>query len=92
MDYNFNILKVSDLQKFLKDRGVIASNSRRHELLKLCEAAVDINLEIDPGGLNQNKDWLNDKLKKNRRKINEKSSYFAKLVIRFINLTSYFNF
>lgn len=63
MDQNFNILKVKELQDFLKARGVITANSRKYELVKLCEAAVEINLETDPDGLQVESNWINEKLK-----------------------------
>ena len=86
MDQNFNILKVKELQDFLKARGVITANSRKYELVKLCEAAVEINLETDPDGLQVESNWINEKLKtidgqmiKNPAIIQELSSNLALL-------------
>lgn len=42
---NFQCWNVPDLKTFLHDRGISCSLSRKHELLRLCELAVELELE-----------------------------------------------
>ena len=51
MAHNFYSNSVKELQEFLKARGVIYAHQRKLNLARLCEAAVEIGLDIDPDGL-----------------------------------------
>ena len=58
-----NFLTVTQLQSFLKERGVIVASLRKAELHDLCEAAIEIGIQFDPDGLNEDRDCvLNEKL------------------------------
>ncbi|KAK7096242.1 hypothetical protein V1264_005559 [Littorina saxatilis] len=41
---------VSDLQKYLRDRGVCFGTSKKHELEELCRLAKEVGLQTDPDG------------------------------------------
>ena len=45
---SFEILKVSDLQKYLRERGVVVGQARKAELVDLCSKAKELGLEFDP--------------------------------------------
>jgi len=47
----FKTKSVSDLQRYLKDRGVIFSDKRKPALVELCNYAAELGVEIDPDGL-----------------------------------------
>ena len=46
-------LKVKDLQQFLKDRGVPCAGYQRKDLVNMCKLAVDVDVEVDPDGLQE---------------------------------------
>ena len=46
----FDKLTVKELQTYLKERGVTTTKLRRNELLSLCQAAYQQNIEVDPDG------------------------------------------
>ena len=46
---------VKQLQEYLKERGVITSNMRKQQLIKLCETASSLNIEVDPDGIHEDK-------------------------------------
>ena len=48
---NFTTKSVKDLQKFLKDRGVVFTGYYKAGLVELCNSAALIGLQIDPDGL-----------------------------------------
>ena len=50
MDVTFSSRSVQELQNFLKVRGVIITGLRKLDLVHLCEAAHEVNIEIDPDG------------------------------------------
>lgn len=43
---NFFGLQVPELKKFLQDRGITCSLGRKIELVRLCELAEELNLEV----------------------------------------------
>ncbi len=47
----FYARSVKELQLYLQERGVPISNIRKAELVDLCEAATELDIEIDPDGL-----------------------------------------
>ena len=47
----FKTKSVLDLQRYLKDRGVIFSDKRKPALVELCNYAAELGVEIDPEGL-----------------------------------------
>ncbi len=62
---NFSGKKVSELQQFLKDRGVSA-NFKKASLIELCQEAYNLNIEVDPDGLLEDRqEILSTKLIKN---------------------------
>ncbi len=64
MAMNFQGKKVSDLQQYLKDRGVTA-NFNKASLVEMCEEAYRLNIEIDPDGLLEDRQHIiNSKLTK----------------------------
>ena len=70
-----NFLTVTQLQSFLKDRGVIVASLRKAELQDLCAAAIEIGIEFDPDGLYEDRDCvLNVKTSTKRQRIYDKSS------------------
>ena len=46
----FDKFTLKELQTYLKERGVITTKLRRNELLLLCKAAYQQNIEDDPDG------------------------------------------
>ena len=50
-EVNFWRKSVKELQKYLKDRGVIFSDMRKTELLEICQAAERLGIEVDPDGI-----------------------------------------
>ena len=60
---DFSTKNVKQLQEYLKHRGVITSNTRKAQLISLCEAASLLNIEVDPDGINEDKSInIRDKL------------------------------
>ena len=53
---NFDFQSVSDLQKYLKERGVSYGGKRKVELLRLCKAASTLGIQCDPDGLCDNRE------------------------------------
>ncbi len=54
---------VKELQNFLKTRGVTFSKERKAGLTLLCEKALNLNIEVDPDGLCEDReDVLREKL------------------------------
>ncbi|XP_060566333.1 uncharacterized protein LOC132725255 [Ruditapes philippinarum] len=47
----FKSNSVTDLQKYLRQRGVTYANTRKAELVDLCRYAAELNIEVDPDGL-----------------------------------------
>ena len=45
-DTNFMLFKVPDLKYFLNQRGISCSFERKIELVRLCELARELNLEV----------------------------------------------
>ena len=45
---NFSSWNLTDLQVYLKERGVTCSKSRKADLVELCQLACTNNLEVDP--------------------------------------------
>ncbi len=59
MANNLKKLKVTELQQILKDRGVsLAENPRKASLVELCEAALKLNIEVDPDGLLEDREHV----------------------------------
>ena len=50
MDVTFSSRSVQELQNFLKLRGVLITGQRKLDLVRLCQAAQEISIEIDPDG------------------------------------------
>ena len=48
---DFQNSSVKDLQKFLKERGVSCANRVKAGLLDLCNACLELGVEVDPDGL-----------------------------------------
>ena len=69
MNNNFENKNVSELQKFLKDRGVINSDQRKNELVELCNAANEKGIEVDPDGLLVNREEVIKKKTCNSRTV-----------------------
>ena len=46
----FSSHSVQKLQNFLKLRGVLITWQRKLDLMRFCQAAHEISIEIDPGG------------------------------------------
>jgi hypothetical protein len=46
--HDFDALKVNDLQIYLSERGITATNIRRSNLIELCKAVKSLNLPLDP--------------------------------------------
>ena len=42
---------VKELESYLKERCVSVSNSRKASLVQLCAAAAELDIEVDPDGL-----------------------------------------
>lgn len=61
---DFDSWHVIDLQKFLKERGVSYSKSRKCDLVELCKLARENNLEVDP---NCFKDSIDEQIKEKLR-------------------------
>ena len=51
-----NFLKV--LQQYLRARGVVISNQRKLDLVRLCEAAEEIGIEVDHDGLLEDREEI----------------------------------
>jgi hypothetical protein len=51
MATNFFSNSVKVLQQYLSAKGVIIANQRKLDLVRLCEAAEAIGIEVDPDGL-----------------------------------------
>ena len=47
----FKSSSVKELQQYLKQRGVIFANTRKVDLIELCKCAAEVNIEVDPDGL-----------------------------------------
>jgi len=43
---------------FFKDRGYTFRNNRKAELLEFCSIASSLNIEIDPNGLIEDRDYV----------------------------------
>ena len=57
------MVTVKELQKMLGERGVCTSNMRRAELQDLVKLAIDMNIEIDPDGVMEDREEvINQKL------------------------------
>ena len=41
------------MQEYLKEMGVITSNMRKEQLIKLCETTPSLNIEVDPDGIHE---------------------------------------
>ena len=56
----FSQLLVPDLQKYLRDRGVVYSGYKKNELVELCQEAKHLDLPTDPDffGVNQREEML----------------------------------
>ena len=63
LDVNFNAWNVPELKRYLSDRGISCSLQRKIDLLRLCELANEIDLEI----LSQEDDY--DVMDRKRRTI-----------------------
>ena len=48
----------SELQQFLKDRGVVFSGARKPELIELCQLAEAAQLEYDPDGYYEDREEI----------------------------------
>ncbi|KAL4235340.1 hypothetical protein ACF0H5_006975 [Mactra antiquata] len=48
---SFRTKSVKHLQEFLKERGVVFSDTRKADLVELCTLALEVNVEVDPDGL-----------------------------------------
>ena len=60
---NFSCKSVCELQNFLNARGVSFSNTRKADLVELCDIAASINIEVDPDGMVEDRsDILRNKL------------------------------
>ena len=57
-DRKFELLNVESLKKYLKDRNVPITQSRKADLIELCQAAHKLGLEIDPEGLQENRNEI----------------------------------
>ena len=55
---NFSTKSVKDLQKYLKDRGVVFTGYYKACLVELCHSTVLIGLQIDPDGLVEDREEL----------------------------------
>ena len=54
----------SELQQFLKDRGVVFSGAWKPELIELCQLAEAAHLEYDPDGYYEDREKIvRDKLR-----------------------------
>ena len=49
---------VRELQNYLRDRGVVYGNSKKHELIDLCELANEVKIQVDPDGLIEDRDEI----------------------------------
>ena len=49
---------VSELQKFLRDRGVTFANTKKYELLELCTLAEEVGLQVDPDNFIEDRDEI----------------------------------
>ena len=47
----FDSKSLCELQNFLKLRGVIFSNTKKADLIELCDIATSLNIEVDPDSL-----------------------------------------
>ena len=47
----FKTKSIAALKQYLKDRGVVFSDQRKPALVKLCENASELEIEVDPDGL-----------------------------------------
>ena len=60
-------LKVTDLQNILRERGVSYDKFKKASLVELCTAALELNIEVDPDGLLEDRDHvISSKLKKEK--------------------------
>ena len=60
---NWNTKSVKELQQYLKQRGVTYKNELKAGLVELCSEAARLGLEIDPDGLQEDRQHiLNSKL------------------------------
>ena len=55
MSVQFSTDSVLNLQKFLQERGVVFSGARKLALVELCLLANSLGLELDPGGLKEDR-------------------------------------
>ena len=54
---------VKELQSFLIERGVVVGGQMKLELAQLCEIAREINLQVDPDGLIEDRnDVIDEKI------------------------------
>ena len=58
MATNFFSNSVKVLQQYLSARGVVIANQRKFDLVRLCEAAEDIGIEVDPDGLLEDREEI----------------------------------
>ena len=64
MDVTFSSCSVQELHNFLKLRGVLITGLRKLDLVRLCQAAHNISIEIDPDGFLEDKEeFIGEKLK-----------------------------
>ena len=55
MEQNFDSKTVNQLQSYLKARGVSVTNKRKYELIQLCKVACEMDIELDPDGIQEDK-------------------------------------
>ena len=55
---NFTTKSLKELQKYLKDRGVVFSTIRKPELIDLCQQAERLGIEVDPDGLLEDREEI----------------------------------
>ncbi len=58
MAMNPSRISMSELQKCLKDRGVVVSHERRSSLEDLFTAATQLNLSVDPDGICEDRGFI----------------------------------
>ena len=51
MAYFLRIKSVKQLQQILRDRGVSFANHNKAALVDLCQAALELNIPLDPDGI-----------------------------------------
>ena len=59
----FDSKALREIQNFLKLRGIIFSNTKKADLIELCDIAASLNIEVDPDGMVEDRsDILKQKL------------------------------